>query len=358
MSTAVVPFNFAAPAVALAKKRENSANTMFLSANAPAFPELSIKGKVFTLVKGDVRKVLTRRLTGEDGTVEEVAIAAIPLAVLAGNPKARVFYDKGYTEGADNQKPTCFTYDGVAPDAQAEAPQSKKCQLCPHARWGSKVAGRNDGTEAKGTACAPRIRMAVTDPNTPAAPFMLNVPPGSAASWRGAVAMAENHGKDFFEVAYRVKFDMEAPTPKLVFEPYGMLTDEALEKIRALQNEPVVQDILGVATPLPDDAPVAAPAAAAPTPAPAAEPPAPAPAPKPQPKPPVEDDMGLGSMLGGALGGEPEAPVKPVAARAKPQPKPEKPAAKPEAAKPAAEPVGVTDDLLGGLQSLLGTTDD
>lgn len=355
MANAVVPFNFAAPAVALGKKRENSANAVFLSANAPSYPELSIKGKVFTLVKGDVRKVLTRKLTGEDGTVEEVAITTIPLVVVAGNPKSRVYYDKGFTEGADNQKPACFTYDGKAPDAGAEKPQAKNCQVCQHARWGSKVRADVDG-EAKGTACSPRIRLAVTDPNTPSAPFMLNVPPGSAANWRGAVALAENHGKDFFEVAYRVKFDMEAPTPKLVFEPYGMLTDEALEKVKALQAEPVVQDILGVPNPIEGDA---APAAEAPAPAPAqakAETPAPKPKaePKPEPKVVVTDDE-LAGALGGTLVAEAAEVAKAATAKAKAETKP-KAEAKPKPA--AAAPVELGDDLLGGLQNLLSGTDD
>lgn len=354
MANAVVPFNFAAPAVALGKKRENSANAVFLSANAPSYPELSIKGKVFTLVKGDVRKVLTRKLTGEDGSVEEVAVTTIPLVVVAGNPRARVFFDKGYTEGADNQKPACFTFDGKGPDATSERPQAKNCQVCPHARWGSKVRADNDG-EAKGTACTPRIRMAVTDPNTPAAPFMLNVPPASAANWRGAVAMAENHGKDFFEVAFKVKFDMEAPTPKLVFEPYGMLTDEALEKVKALQAEPVVQDILGVANPIEGDAALATAETAA-----AAQPKTEPVKAKPAAKPAAADDEMTGA-LGGALAAEAEVQAKAVTQKAKAESKPKAEPTKPKAeVKPVASTVATDlgDDLLGGLQNLLGSTDD
>jgi hypothetical protein len=343
MANAVIPYNFAAPAVALAKKRENSANSVFLSSNAPSYPELSIKGKVFTLVKGDVRKILTRKLTGDDGTVEEVAITTIPLVVVAGNPRARVYFDKGYTEGADNQKPLCYTFDGKAPDAQVEKPQAKNCQVCPHARWGSKI-GSTEGAEAKGTACTPRIRMAVTDPNTPAAPFMLNVPPASAANWRAAVGMVDNHGKDFFEVSFKVKFDMEAPTPKLVFEPYGMLTDEALAKVKALQADPVVQDILGMPTPI-GDAPAETPKIEAPK-------TETKPDPKPAIKPPADEpEVSLGGLA------DEEAP--PVKAE---KPKTEKPKTetKPKAEKPKTEtkPVDLGDDLLGGLANLLGSTDD
>lgn len=340
MSTAVIPFNFAAPAVALAKKRESSLNSALMVGTAAAYPVLSIKGKMFTLVKDDTRKPLTRSVTNEDGSIEQMPVTSLPLAIVHGNAKSRVFYLKGYSDGdSDGQSPTCYSHDGVAPDASADTPQAKKCQICPHAAWGSKV--RNDGGEAKGTACAPRTRLAVADPNNPAAPFLLNLPPASRSNLSNAVKLIESHGKDFNEVAFRVSFDMEAPTPKLVFTPYGMLNDDALVKIRALRDDPVVAEIIGVANPRPDDAP--APAAAAP---------AAAPAPAVKPKATVVADDEIESALAGTPLAEP--------VKAKPKAEPAKPKAEPVKAKPAA-PVTLDADaagLLSSLGDLLGSTDD
>lgn len=353
--SAIIPFNFAAPATNLAVRRENSKNSLLMTGSGPSFPVLSIKGKVFALVKDSTRKPLTRKLQAEDGSIEEVPLTTLPLAVVHGNPRARVFYLKGYTEGeSDGQKPTCFSYDGQRPDAQSEAPQAKNCQVCPHARWGSKVRTDSDG-EAKGTACAPRTRLAVTDPNQPKVPFLLDLPPASRANFNEAIKLLETHGRDFDEVAFKVSFDMNAATPKLVFTPYGLLPDDVREAVRAMAAETVVAEICGLANPLPDDA-----APAAPTPAPAAKAEKPAAAP-PAPKPTVTDDE-IDGALGGALSGaasEASAAVQKAAAKAKAADKPK--AAVP--AKPKAEPATSTDEgdlgnLLGGLQSLLNSTDD
>lgn len=349
----IVPFNFAAPAVNLAKKRETSANAIFLTGNAPNYPELSIKGKVFTLVKGDTRKVLMRTLTADDGTVEQIAVTSIPLVIVAANTKARVYFEKGFSEDADIQKPLCFSFDGQRPDGMSNTPQAKSCQVCPHAKWGSKV--RTDSGEAKGTACTPRTRMAVTDPNKPAAPFMLNVPPGSLQNLRGAIGLIEAHGKDFFEAALRVKFDMEAATPKLVFEPFGMLTDEALVKVKELQADPIVAEILGVPTPADDAAPATETPKAEVKPDPKAET-------KPPAKavvkaPPVTDDE-IDGVLGGTGLDDTAVQAKAVVEKAKADTKPKvapKAAAK---AEPKAAPASIGDELLDGLAGLLGSTDD
>lgn len=347
--SAIVPFNFTAPAANLAVRRENSKNALLMTNSGPSFPVLSIRGKVFALVKDSTRKPLTRRLQAEDGTVEEVPLSTLSLAVVHGNPRARVFYAKGYTEGeSDGQKPTCFSYDGQKPDAGSEAAQAKNCQVCPHSKWGSKVRADSDG-EAKGTACAPRTRLAVTDPSQPKVPFLLDLPPASRANFNDAIKLVETHGRDFDEVAFKVSFDMAAATPKLIFAPYGLLTDEVREVISTMAADPVVAEICGVANPLPDDA------APATTPAPAAPaPPAPK-APSVSP-PPVTDDELNGALSGAAT--EATAAVRKAAAKAKAADAP-KPAEKPKAA-PAPAPSGDGDlgSLLGGLKDLLNTPDD
>lgn len=338
MSNAVIPFDFSAPAPQR-ERRVSSINAEQII-NRAGFPVISIKGKVFAIVKDNERKVLTRMIDDEP-----VAIPALSLTVIRANAKARVFYGKGYVEGeSDGTKPLCFSHDGVAPDATVEEPQHSKCQLCPHAQWGTKVS--QDGL-GKGTACTVNTRLAVADPKAPETVYLLRVPAGSRTNFSDAVKIADSHGKDYNEVIMRIGFDQEAPSPKLTFRPTGLLSDEAFAKIEALYDDQTVRDIVGVPTvrvaqevaqvqpklaapakPAPlvvsedelDDALGAAVAAVAPTPAPAAAP-------------------------------ARRAPAKPVAART-PAP------VEAPAPAPAKTASADAEGLLGELTSLLGASDD
>eukprot|EP00729_Bicosta_minor_P019763 gene19763-31784_t len=52
--------------------------------------------------------------------------------------RSKVFYNSGFVEGSV-AKPTCYSNDGIAPASDAEEPQSKKCNVCPHNQWGSRI---------------------------------------------------------------------------------------------------------------------------------------------------------------------------------------------------------------------------
>jgi hypothetical protein len=329
--SSIIPFDFSAP-VTSPKRRDKSINAEALTGAGGGFPVISIKGKVFALVRGDERTVVTRVV---DGEVEPAP--ALNLVVVRANPKARVFYAKAYAEGdSEGAKPTCFSQDGQRPDATVEHPQAQACQACPHAAWGSKVSP--DGQGGKGTACTVNTRLAVVDPKAPEMqPMLLRVPAGSRANFNDAVKTVDSHGRDYNEVVMRVSFDQEAPSPRLVFKPTGIVADVTYDLIKGMYDTDSVREIVGVATvPMANEvraeqvaaraiqqarAPVvveaevaAALAAPAPTPTPA---PAPAPAPKAAEKAP-------------------------------------KAAAKPTAAKPTPEAAGLMAELSG----LLGATDD
>ena len=154
--SALIPFDFSAPSSG-AKRRDKSINADVMIGSA-GFSVISIKGKVFAIVKGDERTVVTRVVDGETEPAP-----ALNLTVVRANPKSRVFYAKSYTEGdSEGAKPTCYSHDGVRPDAMVESPQSNNCQVCPHAQWGTKLS--SDGQGGKGTACTVNTRLAVVDP--------------------------------------------------------------------------------------------------------------------------------------------------------------------------------------------------
>lgn len=240
--SAIIPFDFSAPAPG-SKRRDKSINLEALTGAGSGYAVISIKGKVFALVRGDDRTVITRVV---DGEVEPAP--ALNLVVVRANPKARVFYAKTYVEGdSEGAKPACFSHDGQHPDAQAEHPQAKSCGVCPHAAWGSKVSA--DGQGGKGTACTVNTRLAVVDPKgADLQPMLLRVPAGSRANFNDAVKLVDQHGRDYNEVVMRVAFDQEAPSPRLTFKPHGVLADDVFARIQNLYDDPTVKEIIGTAS--------------------------------------------------------------------------------------------------------------
>lgn len=205
---------------------------------AQAFPVLSIKGKVFALVRDGVRNVVTK-----PDDPDEVA-QFLEVSVLRANMKARVFYAKKYTEGeSEGQRPTCHSYDGVSPAADSEERQADKCQLCPRNVWGNKV--RDDGSVGKGTECAPNARLAVAAPDKLDEPYLLRVPPASLSNFKDLVKIGKQRNIPYNALVVKMGFDRDAPSPKLTFKPVGLLSDEAYAKASEMYEDETVEAIVG-----------------------------------------------------------------------------------------------------------------
>lgn len=200
------------------------------------FPVISIKGKVFAVVRDGERKVLPNP---KDPDSPATSIEVVLLKANKGTSK--VFYAKGYTEGAEGVKPDCFSNTGDKPDASVEKPQSKSCATCPHNQWGSKV-GENGG---KGKACQDSIRLAVATPDLLNDPYLLRVPPASIRSVVEYGDFLKKRGVGYNMVVTRVGFDMEAPTPKLTFKPIGLLDEGGFAQVQDVILTETVKNILG-----------------------------------------------------------------------------------------------------------------
>lgn len=321
-----------------------------------SYPVLSIKGKVFTLVKGKEKKVLMR-----EDDAEEVR-QTLNLTVIRANTKSRVFYAKAYSEGAegDDARPDCYSADSIAPGLDAKAPQAKKCQLCPHAVWGT-------GNNGVGTSCSVNTRLAVVDADSvmqgDVEPYLLRVPAGSRANFADVVKTADARGIDYNMLALKVGFDKEAPSPKLTFKLVGLLDDDAYAKVNALYADETVLDIVGLAPvrakreePLALAAPSvteddldAALAARAQSKQAQAEAAAKAAVTKAAAKPAVTTSD-LDDLMGAAVE-QAEAAVVPAVVKPKA-------AAKPKPAAPAPADDDDLSGLMGDLDDLLGSTDD
>ena len=205
-------------------------------ASTGGFPIISIKGKVFAVVRDGERKVLPNPKDPDSpATSIDVVI------VKANKGTSKVFYAKGYQEGAENAKPDCFSNNGIAPDASVENPQAKKCALCPHNQWGAKV-GENG---KKGKACSDSVRIAVATPDLVNDPYLLRVPPASIRALGEYGANLKKRGVVYNMVVTKVGFDMESPTPKLTFKPVGFVDERTYNGVQEAAESDVVANILG-----------------------------------------------------------------------------------------------------------------
>lgn len=349
----IVPFNneSALPAYL-------SADASFLDINkevvrAQGFPTLSIKGKVFTITKEGVKRIVTKP-DDDDEVAQHLGVV-----FLRANMNAKTFYTKKYEEGeSDKTLPTCYSQDGIEPSSNAQDPQAKKCAICPQNQWGSKVS--DAGKEGK--LCQDNARIAVSAPDN-LDPMLLRVPPASLKPLREMLKVIAARKVPYNAVVVKMAFDREAATPKLTFKPVGLMDDKGYANVRDMYDSELVRAIVGL-----DDfgmephAPKAEPSvsadeldaalAAREVTKKAAAKPAPEPeAPKKAKPAPVDDDE-LDATLA-----KPKAKAKPVIdeddepappKKAKAEPKPE----------PAPAKKSGASDLLADLDDLLGNKDD
>lgn len=323
-----------------------------------SYPVISIKGKTWAIVKSKERTVIV--------DTEREPVRSIKVVIVKGNPQvSKVFYAGGYTEGSDD-KPTCYSNDGIAPAADVEEKQSAKCATCPHNAWGSAVSAET-GVATKGKACADSRRLAVMPADLKGDPMLLRVPPASLKNVADYGRALAEKNVPYNGVVTKMSFDPDAASPKLVLKFESFLTEEAYSKVQEIAEGDLVDAIIARGpVPMEDTAgsnsaanqesfdahdraaaaaPAPAPAAAAPKPR--ARKPAAAPAPAPVEPDEVED---AGASLGG-FGGD-DAPADPPAAT-KPKASPQ-----PASAAPATAAVAGDDDLEAELANALAGFDD
>lgn len=248
-------------------------NVFANAVSAGGFPVISIKGKVFHIQRGDEKTLVTKGEEGEPAASLEAIIVAV-------NPnKSKVYYDHGYEEGSV-AKPTCYSNDGLAPAADAENPQAKKCAACPHNQWGSRITD-NGG---KGKACGDSMRLAIAPPDQLNDPMLIRVPAASLKTLGQYGAQLAKRGVEPHHVLTKIGFDYNVAHPALTFKAMRFVEAEELAQVEAvlLEEAETIGQITGTSNPVMPEVEHKA-AEVAPTPA-----PAPAPAPTPAPAPVAE----------------------------------------------------------------------
>ena len=199
------------------------------------FPIMSIRGKVFTLSRGDEKTVLPNP---KDPESPATAIDVVIVKVNKGTSK--VFYLNGYKEG-EQAKPDCFSNNGDRPDAGSKQPQAKSCQACAHNQWGSKI-GENGG---KGKACQDSVRIAIAPPDQVNDPMLLRVPPASIKALGELGTACAKRGVPYNAAVTKISFDLASATPKLLFKPVGLLDDETFASVQKVADSDIVKNITG-----------------------------------------------------------------------------------------------------------------
>jgi hypothetical protein len=231
----IVPFESGTLPAYLKSVDVSELNQDLTSHASSGFPIMSIKGKVFTLSRGDERTVLPNP---KDPDSPATSIDVVVVKVNKGTSK--VFYLNGYKEG-EQAKPDCFSNNGDKPDAGSKDPQSKSCQICPHNQWGSKI-GENGG---KGKACQDSVRIAISPPDQVNDPMLLRVPPASIKALGELGTACAKRGVPYNAVVTKISFDLASATPKLLFKPVGLVSDETFESIKQVANSDIVRNITG-----------------------------------------------------------------------------------------------------------------
>ena len=263
----IIPFDGSKNLPSFLKQVDISALNSDLTSHAGGgFPVISIKGKVFAVVRDGDREIMMNPLDPDS------AATSIDVVLLKANKgTSKVFYLKGYDKDtSEGQKPDCYSADGIEPAADSQNKQAKKCATCAHNQWGSRISEKG---ATKGKACSDTVRMAVAAAGQLNDPMLLRVPPASIKALGEYGQSLAKRGVGYNMVVTKVSFDIEAESPKLTFKPIGFLDDAGFAEVQEMVGSDMVSNILG-ANPVALEAPAEeAPAKpkAKPAPAPAAE---------------------------------------------------------------------------------------
>jgi len=220
-------------------KGKTKTNNLFAAAvSVGGFPVISIKGKVFHIQRGDVRELVTKV-----GTDDEPA-PSLEVVILSVNPnKSKVYYNTGFIEGSV-AKPTCYSNNGVEPAADAEEQQSKKCNVCPHNQWGSRITDSG----GKGKACGDSMRLCVSAAGMMNDPMLLRVPAATLKTLGLYGTQLSKRGVEPQYVITKVGFDYNVAHPALTFKAVRFVEEEELTLIEEtlVEESELIDQITGV----------------------------------------------------------------------------------------------------------------
>ena len=215
-NTANVPAHIAARIAERQKSGKKSAlASAIVSESGPSIPRISMRAGRFRLVESGVETTI--------GTTLDVVLVGV-------NPKvSKVFYASSYDGGNDNNRPSCFSNNGISPDDIVESPVSDSCANCPHNVLGSKITPSG----AKSKMCADQRHLAVVPAADPQKVYSLTVPVSGMRGLREYFTELANYNINPEEAITELGFDENASYPKLVFNHKGYVPEKAIEVVES-----------------------------------------------------------------------------------------------------------------------------
>lgn len=215
-------------------------------------PSLSYEGKTWTIaLDGNKTKLIKRNADGDEEPVSVMKVVVLDYAKRRG----RAFYEGEYDPNKIGS-PVCWSDDGIEPDASSPKLQSKKCETCPQAVKGSKITQQGKAVQACGQhrmlAVVPankldftplRLKIAITSD------FDKQSPEAEQQGWF-AFSNYTDHLKSrgvqhTAALVTKIKFDANAPYPKLFFAADRWLDESELKTVVPLTKDEGVAKLLG-----------------------------------------------------------------------------------------------------------------
>jgi hypothetical protein len=203
-----------------------------------SFPILGIKGGKWHY-----------RWKGEDKIISDergFPVPAINVVILKSQAElTRTFYPGGFVDGANN-RPSCWSSNGIRPDDIVPDPVNPVCATCPNDAWGSGATA----AAPKAKACQQRRRVVVVPygddlTNEDAGgPMLLSVPPSSLRNMDQYATTLTNNGIQYFGGATQLSFDQTTAFPRIEFSWAGALTDEEVAVVLETRQHEQVGRIL------------------------------------------------------------------------------------------------------------------
>ena len=177
---------------------------------------LSTKGGVFNIEQGNYRNLVSE--------------TTLDVVILSTNPnKSKVYYAEGFEDGGFS-KPSCYSNNGSTPSEHADAPQSKKCSICPHNQWGSRITDRG----GKSKACSDSMRLCVTTTDGMDSPMLLKVTATALKTLGNYGAQLSKRGVDPKYVVTQLGFNPEVEYPSLTFKAVRFIEEDELKVVDEL----------------------------------------------------------------------------------------------------------------------------
>jgi len=205
-------------------------NPFAAAGSTEGFKQLTIKSPSFYVSSNGMR--------------EEIGVDTLDIVILAANPnKSKVYYADGF-EDSGFVKPTCYSNDGAAPSDNADAPQSKKCAICPHNQWGSRITDKG----GRGKLCSDSMRLCVTPFDNVGEPMLLKVTSYALKTLGQYGAQLSKRGVDPKYVVTQLGFNSQGDYPSLTFKAIRFVEEDELKKIDELvkTESETIDKIIGV----------------------------------------------------------------------------------------------------------------